>query len=228
MPRIARVVVPNMPHHITQRGNRREDVFFSDDDRRRYLDLLAKYSAKHGLDLVAYCLMSNHVHLVVIPRAPESLAGTLKPLHLRYAQHVNWTQNLTGRLWQGRFFSCPLDERHFLAAVRYVEQNPVRAGLLGRAEEYPWSSAAAHCGLRKDHLLTKTTLFPENISDWTQWLCNPEQETMVKTLRKNTLTGRPAGSDAFINRLEGLLGRILRPQKGGRPSKDLKKQKRNY
>ena len=129
MPRMARVVIPGCPHHLTQRGNRREDVFFTAADRQRYLELLAEYAEKHGLAVQAYCLMTNHVHLVVVPRAEASLGAALKPVHMRYAQHVNWTQHIGGRLWQGRFFSCPLDEEHLWAAVRYVECNPVRAGM---------------------------------------------------------------------------------------------------
>ena len=146
MPRMARVVIPGVPHHVTQRGNRGEEVFFCDDDRRRYLDLLAKYGAKHGLAVHAYCLMTNHVHLVVVPETAESLAAALKPLHLRHAQELNHRLNISGILWQGRFHSTPLDERHFWAAVRYVERNPVRTGMVEHAWDYPWSSAAAHCG----------------------------------------------------------------------------------
>ena len=120
MPRIARVVIPGIPHHLTQRGNRREDVFFADSDRQRYLELLLEYSAKHGLETLAYCLMTNHVHLVCVPARVDSLSLVLKPLDLRYAQHVNWTHGISGRLWQGRYFSCPLDDEHFWAAIRYV------------------------------------------------------------------------------------------------------------
>ena len=130
MPRIPRVVVPGVPHHVVQRGNRREDVFFLAADRLRHMDLLRVYSNRHGLAVVAYCLMSNHVHLVVTPRDAQTLCRTLKPVHLRYAQHVNWTHRLCGRLWQGRFFSYPLDESHFWAAIPCVERNPVRAGLV--------------------------------------------------------------------------------------------------
>jgi putative transposase len=172
MPRIARVVIPGCPHHVTQRGNRREDVFFTEADRLRYLELLAEYAAKDGLAVQAYCLMTNHVHLVVVPRAEASLAAALKPVHMRYTQHVNRTQRLRGRLWQGRFFSCPLDDEHLWAAVRYVECNPVRAGLLERAEHYPWSSAAAHCGLRADPVLSDPCELTERLGpqQWPHWL----------------------------------------------------------
>jgi putative transposase len=133
MPRIARVVVPGCPHHVTQRGNRREDVFFADEDRRVYLSLLGQYAVKHGLAVQAYCLMTDHVHLVVVPKTSRSLSGALKPLHTRYTQHVNRRAAVSGRLWQGRFYSCPLDEQHVWTAVRYVERNPVRAGMVTKA-----------------------------------------------------------------------------------------------
>jgi len=131
---MARVVVPGIGHHLTQRGNRREEVFFDDGERQRYLQLLLEYSAKHGMEILAYCLMTNHVHLVAVPARIDSLARGMKSLDLRYAQHVNWHQGICGRLWQGRFLSCPLDEDHLWAAIRYVERNPVRARLVRKAE----------------------------------------------------------------------------------------------
>ncbi len=146
MPRIARVVIPGIPHHVTQRGNRREDVFSEDNDRQRYLRLLLEYSAKHGLKTLAYCLMTNHIHLVCIPERADTLASVFRPLDLRYTQHFNWSQRISGRLWQGRPFSCALDDAHLCAALRYVERNPVRARMVRKAEHYAWSSAAAHCG----------------------------------------------------------------------------------
>jgi len=220
MPRMARVVVPGVAHHLTQRGNRRADVFFSEDDRQRYLQLLLRYSAQHGLSTLAYCLMTNHVHLVCIPERAESLAGVFKPVNLRYAQHVNWTQNLSGRLWQGRFFSCALDDAHLWAAIRYVERNPVRARLVRRAEQYPWSSAAAHCGLRTDPLLSPLPPGWRAITpNWASWLREDEAPEMLARLRLNTRTGRPAGDKRFVARLESLLGRVLWPRSVGRPRK---------
>jgi REP-associated tyrosine transposase len=163
------------------------------------------------------------MHLVVVPQAQGALAGALKPVHMRYTQHVNWTQGLSGRLWQGRYFSCPLDEAHHWAAVRYVERNPVRAGLVERAEDYRWSSAAAHCGLRVDGVLSDpcelTSRKPPD--QWAQWLGEPwEAEAEITTrLRQCTHTGRPAGTAGFIASLEALVGRVLRPRKVGRPKK---------
>jgi len=219
MPRMARVVIPGVAHHVTQRGNRRGDVFFDDADRQRYLGLLDHYADKHDLAIQAYCLMTNHVHLVVVPGQAESLSRTLKPVHMRYSQHVNWTQNLTGRLWEGRFFSCPMDAAHLWAAVRYVERNPVRARIVRKAERYAWSSAAGHCGRRVDPLVSDPCGLTERIADWSAWLREPEDEALVEAVRRNTLTGRPAGSEGFIASLERLVGRVLRPKKGGRPRK---------
>jgi len=219
MPRIARVVVPGLPHHVTQRGHRGEQVFFTVTDRESYLAWLAQYATAHGLRVEAWCLMTNHVHLVVVPEHEDSLAATLKPLHLRYAQHVQRTQSVTGRIWHDRFFSCPLDESHYWAAVRYVERNPVRAGLVAEAESYPWSSAAGHCGLRPDPLVKSQAERTDVIGDWSAWLRTGLDDDQMATLRLSTRTGRPAGKAAFVADLEERLGRRLAPQRGGRPRK---------
>ncbi len=197
MPRLARIVIPGCAHHLTQRGNRGEDVFFTDADRVRYLQMLVEYARKHGLAVQAYCLMTNHVHLVAVPQTEASLAAVLKPPRTRYTQHINRTRGVSGRLWQGRFFSCPLDDEHLWAAVRYVERNPVRGGLVERAEDYPWSSAAAHCGLRADGLLSDPCELTFRLAPdkWRQWLREPWQadDEMATRLRQCTHTGRPAG-----------------------------------
>ena len=210
-------MVAGIPHHVTQRGNRGEQVFFTDADHLRYLELLEFYSEKHGLDILAYCLMTNHLHLVVLPRRDDSLARVLKPVHLRYAQHVNWTQHQTGRLWQGRFFSCPLDEAHCLAAIRYVERNPVRARIVRKAENYRFSSAPGHVGLSHDRLLSRQPKIEAAVGDWSAWLRTDEDREAIARLRLNTRTGRPLGNPVFIARLERLCKRILRPKPAGRP-----------
>jgi putative transposase len=220
MPRMARVVVPGIPHHVTQRGNRREDVFFSDDDRQKYLQLILEYSGKHGLKTLAYCLMTNHIHLVCVPDSEESLSLVLKPVDMRYAQHVNWTHGISGRLWQGRFFSCVLDEEHLWAAIRYVERNPVRARMVRKAENYAWSSAATHCGLREDPVLSNLPkMRPPESEDWAAWLAEKDDEKMLATLRLNTRTGRPAAGKQFVAKLESMLGRRLLAKSVGRPQK---------
>ncbi len=220
MPRIARAVIPGIAHHVTQRGNRREDIFFEEADRQRYLQLLLEYSSKHGLGILAYCLMTNHVHLVCIPERARTFGSVFRPLDLRYTQHINLALGLTGRLWQGRPFSCALDNEHLIAAVRYVERNPVRARMARKAEQYPWSSAAAHCGRRPDPLLSPLDgLVPVRTEDWSAWLAEKEDEEMLATIRLHTRTGRPAGDKRFVSGLEARLGRRLQARPIGRPRK---------
>ncbi len=149
MPRVARVVVPDCPHHVTQRGNRRTRIFKDEEDWRTYVAFLKKYAEKHELGIWAYCLMMNHVHFVAVPRSPTSLSGTFRDAHAAYAQRFNREWGHSGHVFQGRFFSCPMDDPYMWATVRYIERNPVRARIVKRAEDYEWSSAAAHCGLNR-------------------------------------------------------------------------------
>jgi putative transposase len=207
-----------MPHHLTQRGNRREEIFFAPADRDKYAALMRDCSLRHGLTILAYCWMTNHVHLVAVPASAYSLAKTLRDAHTAYALYVNRREHLSGHLWQGRFFSCVLDEWHLQAAVRYVERNPVRAGLAKRAEDWPWSSAAAHCGLRSDALLSGPLPWADEVADWSGWLAEPD-DGQAGAIRSATHTGRPCGSAKFIQGLENTLGRILRPAKRGRKPK---------
>jgi putative transposase len=216
---MARVVVAGVPHHVTQRGNRRETVFFDGADFRRYLALLEQYSRDRGLDILAYCLMNNHLHLVAVPREEASLASVLKPVHLRYAQHVNWKHRLGGRLWQGRYYSCPLDHAHTAAAIAYTELNPVRAHLVPKAEDYAWSSAAAHAGLHTDSLLSPSIKNWVDADDWPSWLREFDDEDVTKRLRLHTRTGRPLGEDGFVERLESSQGRRLHALSRGRPAR---------
>lgn len=223
MPRIARIVFAGYPHHITQRGNRREPVFFSDEDRHTYLKLLAEYCRKHEVEVLAYCLMTNHVHLVLVPAQEDGLQRVLKPVHMRYAQALNRQQHWSGHVWQGRFFSSALDEAYLWFCVRYVERNPVRAGMVARAEDYPWSSAAAHCDLRTDELLDMHSphwkVF-EGISDWSAWLREDDDIEKLDVVRRHIQKNLPCGSDTFIEKLEQLAGRALRFRPIGRPKKE--------
>ena len=222
MPRHARTVFANMPHHITQRGNRREDVFFDDGDRQTYLELLGEYAAKFGVEVAACCLMSNHIHLILIPSTEEGLQQVLKPLHMRHAQRLNQAKQRQGHVWQGRYFSSALDGDYFRAALRYVERNPVRARMVRKAENYGWSSARGHCGLVKDRLLKPTPRWRndlDDIADWSRWLAEPDSEEALLILRRNAMTGLPCGSDKFIRRTEKLAGRNLHYKPQGRPKK---------
>jgi putative transposase len=218
MARLARVVVPGHPHHITQRGNRRQQTFFADADYKLYKALVAEWCAKCGVEIWAYCLMPNHVHLVAVPQNARALAAALGEAHRRYTRAINLSHDWRGYLWQGRFASVVLDGPHLLAAVRYVEQNPVRAGLCKQAWEYPWSSAAAHVAGRDDDLV-KTSPLVSLVPDWKQYVqreCSPAE---VEVLRQHERTGRPLGSESFLRSLESLVGRTLLRKKPGRKPK---------
>jgi putative transposase len=153
MPRLARVVVSDVPHHVTQRGNRRQPTFFCDEDYEAYLDLMAEWTRRHGVEVWAYCLMPNHVHLVATPPSEAALAHAIGEARRRYTRRVNFRQGWRGHLWQGRFASFPMDEEHLYRAVRYVALNPVRARLVRLPWRYRWSSAAAHLAGQDDRLV---------------------------------------------------------------------------
>jgi putative transposase len=222
MPRISRAVFEGIPHHVTQRGNRRQNVFFTNEDRQIYKRWLREYCDRYGVEILAYCLMTNHVHLVAIPRTEDALHRALRPLHMRYAQRINRQNEWSGHLWQGRFFSSPLDEAYLWAAIRYVERNPVRARLVSEAERYPWSSAPAHCRLREDPLLRRRPRFWRQIvgpQGWSEWLKGGEAQETVDILRRNVEKGLPCGDETFVERLEALAGRSLHFRSQGRPMK---------
>lgn len=218
MPRIARAVAPGYPHHVTQRGNYQQPVFEDEGDFRQYLAWLKEYSRKYDLRVWAYCLMSNHVHYVCVPERPDSLSRTFNTLHMRYSQYFNDNKKgVRGHLWQGRFFSCILDERHLYAAVRYVENNPVRVGLVDSPEKYRWSSTRGHLRKENDLILSDNCYLEREIRDWIGYLRGEEDKQLIENIRKNSMTGRPCGDDIFIELMEGVIGRRLRALPWGRP-----------
>ena len=154
MARLARIVVPDCPHHVTARGNRREPVFFEDGDQQLYCDMLAEQADEARVQVWAYCLMPNHVHLILTPRTEDGLGRMLGAAHRRWAGFVNARGRWRGHLFDGRFASSVMDEDHLIAAVRYVALNPVRARLVKRAEDWPWASTRAHLAGRDDGLAT--------------------------------------------------------------------------
>ena len=215
MARIARVVAPGCPHHITQRGNRRQQTFFCDDDYLAYLDLMAEWCRKFQVAIWAWCLMPNHVHLIAVPQSEESLSRAIGEAHRRYTRRINFREKWRGHLWQERFASFPVDDSHLLAAARYIEMNPVAAGLVKDPEEYPWSSARAHLAGRDDSLVKVAPLL-EMVGNWSSFLSlSPAAE--LDLLHRHERTGRPLGTDAFLERLELNMGRTLKPRKPGPP-----------
>lgn len=223
MPRIARAVAVNVPHHVTQRGNNRQAVFFCEEDRQMYLSLMESYNRKFGVHMIGYCLMTNHVHWVLIPEAADSLARALGSAHSRYSQYLNLRNGSCGHQWQNRFFSCPLEPPHLWTALRYIERNPVRAGMVECAWDYGWSSAWAHVTGRDPSGLLDLELWRAAFTpaEWEQMLRQPDEVTVAKELKEATLRGRPWGWNAFVRRLEGELDRRLRALPIGRPRKEL-------
>jgi putative transposase len=217
MARLPRVVALQVPHHVTQRGNGRQYILTSSQERQLYLELLREFAELHRLSVMGYCLMSNHVHLIAVPQELESLSHTLKQTHGRYAAYWNTLHHSSGHVWQGRFYSCPLDVEHLWLALRYTELNPVRAGLVQSAAEWEWSSAAVHGGQRRsDWLAMEVWRAVWDEERWAAFLHRGETETERVAIRRSTHTGRPLGSSEFVDRLEQTMQRKLRPERAGR------------
>jgi putative transposase len=207
-----------MPHHVTQRGNRRQQAFFNEGDYQVYLELMAEWCQKEGVEIWAYCLMPNHTHLIAVPQTELSLRRAIGEAHRRYTRGINFREKWRGYLWQGRFASFVMDEPYLLAAARYVELNPVRAGLVACAEDWLWSSARAHLSGRDDQLIKVAPLLAM-VPDWRALLDSALSEEEIRDLREHGRTGRPLGNVSFVECLERMVGRILAPRQGGRPSK---------
>jgi putative transposase len=219
--RLARVLAVGVPHHVTQRGNGRTFVLDSDAERDVYKELLQEQCRVHGVTLLGYCLMCNHVHLIAVPGDADSLALAMKYTHGRYASYRNVVHGSSGHVWQGRYYSCPLDEAHLWEALRYVELNPVRAGLTDQADLWAWSSAGVHCGASLPDSFVDLRLWQGSWDPvmWREYLVAGGADSTLAAIRRSTHTGRPLGSAEFVEGLERSMKRRLTPQKGGRPPK---------
>ena len=226
MARRPRIVVPGVPHHVTQRGNNRQAVFFSEKDRIHYIQMLRDHSRRYDLRILGWCLMTNHVHLIAIPGTAESLARTLGKAHSQYSMEQNRNRGRVGHLWQNRFFSCPLDGAHLLAAMRYVDLNPVRAGIAPEACHWRWSSARAHTSPQRQDLLLdwpwfdwmkEARLGEWSYEDWKIGLGTEIGDEELDRMRRSTKLGEPLGSEEFVCELEIQTERRLRVLPRGRP-----------
>ena len=220
MARLARIVIPGLPHHVTQRGNRRETVFFGEEDYQTYIDFLSIEVKKAGSQVWAWCLMPNHVHLIVVPSHADGLRQSVANAHRRYSGLINARNKWTGHLWQGRYGSVVMDEHHLMNAFSYISQNPVRAGLVARASDWKWSSVHAHLSGRDDGL---TTVEPalSRIADFEGFLAAQVDDEQFNPLRRAEIVGRPVGNDDFIQALEKQTKRTLKPRKKGRKVKNV-------
>lgn len=218
MPRQARIVIPGLTHHITQRGNYHQDIFSQESDYKQYCEWIEEYAQEANLDINAYCLMSNHIHFIVIPKKDKDLAEVFKTVHMRYAHYINRKRAVKGHLWQGRFYSCILDDKHLYRAIRYIENNPVRVKMVKKAWDYAWSSALDHVGERSKPLIKLSAYKPIKNKDWKDYLKENDPE-MINDIRLKTNKGLVVGTDKFVKRLEGILKRSLKCLSQGRPKK---------
>ena len=214
MARIARIVIPGIPHHVTQRGNRRQTTFFTVNDYELYLDLMSVACRAHQVEVWAYCLMTNHIHLIATPAKENSLTLAMSQAHTAYARIINDRYGWKGCFWQGRFFSTPMDTAYTLATARYVEMNPVRAGLVQNPADYRWSSFWAHATTKDDRLVKAMPLVLQT-GDWRKFIGEEYSSDIVSMIQKNTRTGRPLGNPDFIKELEGLTQRSLTLKRPG-------------
>ena len=214
MARLARVVIPGHPHHVTQRGNGRARTFFSDQDYALYRDLLAANCRAAGVEVWAWCLMPNHVQLILVPSDPDGLRRALARVHRRYAGVIQARRKRSGHFWQGRFSAIVMDEEHLAAALRYVSLNPVRARLADRPQDWRWSSTRAH--LRgKDDGLTALAPIRDRFPRFAGLLASEPETDLFTRLRAAESIGRPLGNDRFLERIERRTGRALKPGKRG-------------
>ncbi len=218
MPKFPRLVVPGYPHHITQRGVRRQKTFFAEDDYQAYLDLAIELTGDWPIEFWAYCLMPNHIHAVVVPDQPDSLSKYFAVLHRRYARQINLQHEWQGHLWQKRFYSVVMDERHTIASLRYVELNPVRGGIRKSPRDWPWSSTKGNLGLTDDPLIDRSRTV-DIIANWSTYLAEEEDVSTVQRLRRQTRTGRPNGDDEFLRTIESRTERRVRKKRAGRKKK---------
>lgn len=214
MARLARVILPGHPHHITQRGNRRQDVFFADSDFKFYLELLKDWCLQEKIEIWAYCLMTNHVHLIVNPGKKSNLSRAIGETHRRYTRMINFRENWKGYLWQGRFASYPMDKSWLLKAAAYVELNPVKAGIVKQPWDYRWSSVHAHLAGEDKNGIVQVEKLLSLTGDWKGYLRQAQGQPYEEFI-KHEGTGRPLGSDSFLEKAERLLQRDLKKKKPG-------------
>jgi putative transposase len=208
MARLPRIVVPNLPHHVTQRGNRRQQTFFCSSDYQYYLDVLSRTCKSYSVKILAYCLMPNHIHLILQPGCEKSLALAVSETHCAYTRMINFKKGWQGHLWQGRFFSVPMDDEYFIKCVQYIELNPVRANICKDPIDYKWSSGRSHLGSQEDTIISVDHLL-EMAPDWKSFLYQPIRADEFDILRKISRTGRPVGTMDFLENIESVTGKSV-------------------
>ncbi len=214
MARLARAVFPGLPHHVTQRGNGRAQTFFGEADYALYRELLAQSCRAAAVEVWAWVLMPNHVHLILVPTDGDGLRRALAPVHRRYAGHIHGRARRSGHFWQGRFGAVAMDEEHLGAALRYVALNPVRARLVEHATDWRWSSVHAYLAAADDGITAVAPVLAR-YPRFAELIETGADAAAFERLRRAESIGRPLGDDAFLARLETVARRRLRPLKRG-------------
>jgi len=229
MARQARITLDYTPHHITQRGNRGEPIFFEKGDFQAYLDILKEQCERFDVKIASYCLLPNQIHLMVIPKEGNLLARAIGETHRRYTNMINKRNNWRGHLFQDRFFSYACNEPYSLRATRFIEMLPVTSGIAPKAESYLWSSARTRIKVTSDqNFLSRPQSF-HAVHNWEEFFSRPMEENEMKAIQTHLQTGRPRGNDAFLDRIEREIGRSVRPKKRGRkPKKSVREENMTY
>lgn len=217
MPRTARLVIPDCPHHVIQRGNRRQQTFFRDEDYQHYINLMAESCQQYNVEVWAYCLMPNHIHLIAVPQDEVAFSKAFGEAHKEYARYINRQKGWTGHLWQSRFSSFAMDETYLLSCAKYIELNPVKANLCRKAEDWPWNSAHAHLTQKSDALCIVEPLL-KYIKDWQAFLTEGDSKHIE--IKNNMNSPFPLASDQFLDELEEKYQRSFRKKKAGRKPKE--------
>lgn len=215
MARLARIILPHVPHHVTQRGNGRTQTFFDQADYRLYRDQLTHHCRQHGVGIWGWCLMPTHVHLILTPSDDDGLRAALSRVHRVYAGHIHAREHRTGHFWQGRFGCVAMDEAHLIAAMAYVVLNPVRAGLVTKAEDWPWSSIHGYQHPDQADGVINTRAVRPYLPAALRAIATGQESAEFAALRRAETIGRPVGNDDFLQRAEEQLGRTLRRGKPG-------------
>lgn len=223
MARQARIVIPNTAHHITQRGNRGENIFFEKGDYQSYLDIITEQCARFNVSLMAYCLLPNQIHLIAEPKDADLMARAIGEAHRRYTNHINARQDWRGHLFQDRFFSYAMDEQHCLRAARFIETLPVTMKIAPKPENYLWSSAKSRIKIVENSFLKPFRAF-HAVQNWEDYLARPMDSMEMNKIQLHLQTGRPRGSDLFLDNIEARIGRPVRPKKRGRKPKTVQKK----
>jgi len=218
MARQARIVIDNKPHHITQKGNRGEPIFFEKSDFQAYLDILREQCTRFDVKITSYCLLPNQIYLMAIPKEAKLLSRAIGETHRRYTNMINKRNDWRGHLFQDRFFSYVCDEQYTMRAIRMIENMPVVSKVAPKHDSYLWSSARSRIRLIHDDFLKNPVNF-DAVPNWLEFLSRPMDEKELKAINTHLQTGRPRGNDIFLDEIEAQIGRTVRPKKRGRKPK---------